>query len=82
MVRKLKPHKRPNRTKDSINMAGLQPNSAPDTDGTTVPLTAKVEPELKAWVQQYSSDSKKSVSQIVREALRLYRAETEKDDLE
>lgn len=51
----------------------LQPNTAPDTSGDTVPLPAKVPSELKKWVKGYAEATGKTQSQIVREALQQYR---------
>lgn len=64
---------RKQRDRQTFNTAGLLPQKAPDTDGQTVALSAKVPPELKEWIQKYSAESGKSISQIVREALREYR---------
>jgi hypothetical protein len=51
----------------------LRPNTAPDTQGDTIPLTAKVTPDLKAWVIEQAAAAGISNSQLIREALEFYR---------
>lgn len=55
-------------------LANLKPFSAPDTAGGTVMIGGKVPPELKEWLTQFSKASGKTSSQVIREALEMYRA--------
>jgi hypothetical protein len=61
-------------------MVGLRPNAASDTSGDTIPLTSKIDPALKQWVEQYAASVNKSLSQVVREALRAYKTQIEEED--
>lgn len=58
-------------------LASLNLFTAEDTDGDTVPLATKVPPEIKEWVKEHAARQNKTVSQVVREALRLYRSTLE-----
>lgn len=70
-------HKRPGRTKESINMAGLKPWTAPDLEGKTVTLTVRLEASQREWVQQQAEATSTNTSYIMREALRLYQQHIE-----
>jgi hypothetical protein len=82
MPQEKRPKRKYNRTKPYTEkqLANLKLFKAEDTDGDTVPLSAKVPPEIKEWVKEHASLTGKTVSQVVREALKLYQTMLETSD--
>jgi hypothetical protein len=63
-----KPHKRPHRRRETINTIGLQPKTAPDTNGGTVHIQGKVDPDDKAFLAELPE----GISYHIRQAVRAY----------